>query len=98
MLKMRVQGLSCGGATLVHLAPPSVVSCTTPSPLPAQSTLTSSGEGASAVIVPKAEGVTVDPYLPAFGGMSQVAPRVRSPLIGVQLRPPLVVFHTPAVA
>ena len=68
-----------------------------PSPVPAQRTLTSSGEGASAVTVPSGEGVTVDAYLPALAGISHVA-RVRSPLIGVQLWPPLVVFQTPAVA
>ena len=65
--------------------------------MPAQSTLTSRGEGASAVIVPSGAGVTVPAYLPAFAGTSQVW-RVRSPLMAVQLWPPLVVFHTPAVA
>ena len=97
MLKMRVQGLICGGVTLVHFAPPSVVTWIRPSPVPAHSTLTSSGEGASAVIEPCAAGVTVDAYLPAFAGTSQVW-RVRSPLMAVQLWPPLVVFQTPAVA
>jgi hypothetical protein len=43
------------------------------------------------------DGVTVDAYLPALAGMSHVW-RVRSPLMAVQLCPPLVVFHTPAVA
>jgi hypothetical protein len=97
MLKMRVHGLIPGGVTLVHFAPPSVVHWISPSPVPAQSTLTSSGEGAIAVTVPSADGVTVDAYLPALGGTSQVW-RVRSPLMAVQLCPPLVVFHTPAVA
>ena len=97
MLKMRVHGLICGGVTLVHFAPPSVVSWISPSPVPAQSTLTSSGEGASAVTDPSGDGVTVDAYLPAFAGTSQVW-RVRSPLMAVQLCPPLVVFQTPAVA
>src|SRR4051812_34622295 len=94
---MRVHGLICGGVTLLHFAPPSVVSCRSPSPVPAHSTFTSSGEGASAVTEPIAAGVTVPAYLPAFAGMSHVC-RVRSPLIAVQLWPPLVVFHTPAVA
>src|SRR5271168_4543232 len=97
MLKMRVQGLISGGVTLVHFAPPSRVTWIRPSPVPAQSTLTSTGEGARAVIVPSGDGPTVEPYLPAFTGMSHVW-RVKSPLIGVQLCPPLVVFHTPAVA
>src|SRR5260370_96470 len=97
MLKMRVHGLIAGGDTFDHFLPPSIVTWIKPSPLPVQSTLTSSGEGASAVIVPSAEGVTVDAYLPAFAGTSQVW-RVKSPLIAVQLWPPLVVFHTPAVA
>src|SRR5215472_7038629 len=97
MLKMRVQALICGGVTLVHLAPPSVVTWIKPSPVPAQSTLLSSGDGASAVTVPSADGVTPGAYLPALAGISQVW-RVRSPLIAVQLWPPLVVFQTPAVA
>src|ERR1017187_41043 len=41
-------------------------------------------------------GVTLATYLPALAGTSHVW-RVRSPLMGVQLCPPLVVFHTPAV-
>src|SRR5689334_12880197 len=98
MLKMRVQGLICGGVTLVHFCPPLVVTWMTPSPVPAQSTLTSRGEGASAVTLPSADGFTVDAYLPALEGMSQVARRVRSQEIGVQEWPPLVVFQTPAVA
>src|SRR5580704_8622502 len=97
MLKIRVHGLICGGVTSVHFAPPLLVSWISPSPVPAQSTLTSSGEGARAVIEPVADGVTVEPYLPALAGTSQVW-RVRSPLIAVQLWPPLLVFHTPAVA
>ncbi len=97
MLKMRVHGLICGGVTLVHFAPPSMVTWIRPSPVPAQSTFTSSGEGASAVMVPRADGFTVDAYLPALAGTSHVW-RVRSPLIGVQLCPPLMVFQTPAVA
>src|SRR5580692_7374180 len=95
ILKMRVHGLICGGVTLAHLAPPSIVSWIRPSPVPAHKTLTSSGEGASAVMEPDAEGVTEAPYFPAFVGTSQVW-RVRSPLMGVQLWPALLVFHTPA--
>ena len=68
-----------------------------PSPVPAHRTFTSSGEGASAVTDPCAAGFTVDAYLPALAGMSQVC-RVRSPLMAVQLWPPLEVFQTPAVA
>src|SRR5580700_3907713 len=97
MLKIRVHGLIWDGVTSVHFAPPSVVSCRRPSPVPAQSTLTSRGEGASAVMEPAGAGVTVEAYLPAFVGTSQDW-RVRSPLMGVQLWPPLLVFHTPAVA
>src|ERR1700733_4105995 len=97
MLKMRLHGLICGGVTLVHFAPPSVVSWMRPSPAPAQSTLTSSGEGARAVMEPCGAGVTVAAYLPALAGTSHVW-RVRSPLMAVQLCPPLPVFHTPAVA
>src|SRR5436305_10202262 len=59
MLKMRVHGLIWGGVTLVHFTPPSVVSWMRPSPVPAQSTLTSRGDGASAVIDPIGAGVTV---------------------------------------
>src|ERR1700689_2677918 len=97
MLKMRVHGLICGGVTSVHFTPPSGGTWMRPSPAPAHSTLTSSGEGASAVMEAVAAGVTVAPYLPAFAGTSQVW-RVRSPLIAVQLWPPLLVFPTPAVA
>src|ERR1041385_5421949 len=68
-----------------------------PSPVPAQSTLTSRGEGASAVTDPAGAGVTVEAYFPALAGTSQVW-RGRSPLMGVQLGPPLMVFQTPAVA
>src|SRR5271169_4689875 len=56
ILKMRVHGLICGGVTLVHFAPPSIVTCSRPSPVPAQRTFTSSGDGASAVIDPRAAG------------------------------------------
>ena len=49
------------------------------------------------VIEPYAATVTVDAYLPAFVGTSQLW-RVRSPLIAVQLCPALEVFQTPAVA
>src|SRR5271157_1150359 len=97
MLKMRVHALISDGVTLVHFAPPSVVTCSSPSPVPAHSTLTSRDDGASAVIDPVGAGVTVPAYLPAFAGTSQVW-RVRSPLMAVQLWPPLAVFHTPAVA
>src|SRR5579864_639677 len=85
ILKMRVQGLMAEGVTLVHDFPPSVVTWIRPSPVPAHSTFTSRGEGASAVIDPCATGVTVDAYLPALAGISHFSPRVRSPLIGVQL-------------
>ena len=93
MLKMRVHGLICGGVTLVHFAPPSIVTWMLPSSVPAQRTLTSFGEGESAVIVPSGAGVTVLAYLPAFAGTSQVW-RVRSPLMRVQLLPPSIVFNT----
>src|SRR5215472_12596484 len=71
MLKMRAQGLISAGVTLVHLAP-SVVTWIRPSPVPAHSTLTSSGEGASAVTVPSGAGVTSAAYFPALAGTSQV--------------------------
>src|SRR5215469_12265283 len=97
MLKMRVHGLISAGAVFVQVLPPSAVSCSSPSPVPAHSTFTSSGEGASAVIDPIGAGVTVDAYLPAFAGTSQVC-RVRSSLMALQLCPPLEVFHTRCVA
>src|SRR5215469_10512682 len=97
MLKTRVQGLICGGVTSTHLAPPSKVAWMLPSSLPAHITLTSSGEGARAVMAPDCDGVTVAPYLPVLDGTSQVF-RVRSPEMAVQLWPPLVDFQTPAVA
>src|SRR4051794_36936642 len=97
MLKIRVHGLICGGVTSVHFNPPFVVTWMSPSPVPAHSTLTSSGEGANAVTVPRAVRFTSVAYLPAFDGTSHVC-RVRSPLIAFQLRPPSNVFHTPEVA
>src|ERR1022692_2915634 len=98
ILKMRVHGLICAGVRSVHLAPPSVVTCSRPSPVPAHRTLTSRGEGPSAVTDRVADTVTVEAYLPAFCGTSHFWARVRSPLMAVQLWPPLVVFQTPAVA
>src|SRR5260370_42490976 len=68
MLKMRVHGLICGGVTLVHFRPPSMVTWMRPSPVPAHSTLTSRGEGARAVTEPMGDAVTVEAYLPAFAG------------------------------
>src|SRR5580658_9150190 len=56
ILKMRVHGLMAGGVTSVHLAPPSMVTWMAPSPEPDHNTLTSSGEGASAVTEPDAVG------------------------------------------
>src|ERR1043165_8947501 len=100
MLKMRVHAFIWGGVTLVHFAPPFVVNWITPSPVPAQSTLTSSGDGARAVTEPSARSGRLNPsaYLPALAGISHSLPRVRSPLIGGQLWPPFTVFQTPAVA
>src|SRR6516164_11737831 len=98
MLKMRVHGLICGGVVLVQWAPPSNVAWMSPSPVPAHSTFTSSGDGESAVTDPSAVAVTPDAYLPELDGISHFSPRVRSPLIAVQLCPPLTVFQTPEVA
>src|SRR5579862_7601334 len=98
MLKMRVQAFICGGVTLVHFLPPSMVTWMYPSLVPAHSTLTSRGDGPSAVTEPTACADTVAPYFPALVGVSHLSARVRSPLIGVQLCPALVVFQTPAVA
>src|ERR1035437_2903760 len=84
MLKMRVQAWIWGGLMLFHLAPPSVVTWMRPSPVLAQSTLTSRGEGAMAVTVPAGAGVTVEAYLPALPGTCHVW-RESSPLMGVQL-------------
>src|SRR5512143_2517653 len=93
MLKMRVQGLIAGGVTLVQRTPPSMVTWMLPSSVPAQITVTSRGEGESAVIAPSGATVTSLAYFPALGGTSQVW-RVRSGLIRVQLWPRSMVFHT----
>src|SRR5215831_15013907 len=93
MLKMRVHAVICGGVTLVHFRPPFTVSWMLPSSVPAHRTLTSFGEGASAVIDPAGPGVTPLAYLPTFFGTSHVC-RVRSPLIRVQLLPPSIVLNT----
>src|SRR6476646_2874103 len=68
ILKIRVQGLICGGVTFVHLAPPSVVTWMLPSSVPAQSRFTSFEDGESAVIVPAGLGVTPPAYLPVLAG------------------------------
>src|SRR6185437_1079296 len=95
---MRVQGLRPAGVTLLQCAPPSRVTCTLPSEVPAQIMAALSGEGASAVMVPRAAGFSLAAYLPALAGTGQAAPRVRSGLMRVQLWPPLSVFHTALVA
>ena len=85
MLKMRVHGLIAAGVTFDHAPPPFVVTWIAPSSLPAQTTLMSSGDSASAVIEPSGAGVTVLAYVPALAGTAHVC-RVRSPLMRVQLR------------
>src|SRR5262249_31522946 len=86
MLNMRVQALIPAGVTLVHFAPPSIVTWMLPSSVPAQMTLMFFGDGDSAVIVPAGAGVTPLAYLPAFAGTAHVC-RVRSGLMRVQLCP-----------
>jgi hypothetical protein len=93
MLKMRVHGLIAAGVTFDHAPPPLVVTWIAPSSLPAQTTLMSSGDRASAVIEPSGAGVTVLAYLPAVEGTAHVW-RVRSPLMRVQLLPPSMVLNT----
>src|SRR5512146_1987157 len=93
MLKIRVHGLICAGVTLLQLVPPSMVTWTLPSSVPAQITLTLRGDGDSAVMEPCGDGVTVLPYLPVFAGTAQVW-RVRSGLMRVQLCARSVLFHT----
>src|SRR5215469_3566021 len=85
-LKILVHGLIDGGVTFFQVAPPSVVTCTLPSSVPAQMTFRLFGEGESAVIAPRGAAVTLSPYFPAFAGTAQVC-RVRSGLILVQLCP-----------
>ena len=93
MLKMRVHGLIAGGVTLVHFAPPSVVTWMLPSSVPAQSTFDARGDGESAVIEPCGPGVTLLAYFPAFAGTAHVC-RARSGLMRVQLCAWSIVFHT----
>src|SRR5215472_17271472 len=93
MLKMRVHGAIPFGVTSFQVAPPSVVTWITPSSVPAHSTCTDGGEGASAVIAPRGDAVTLCAYRPAEGGTAQVC-RARSPLVRVQLWPRSSDFHT----
>src|SRR5581483_5205600 len=93
MLKMRVHGLMAGGVTFFQVRPPSIVTCTLPSSVPAHSTFTLFGEGDSAVMVPRGPGVTLLAYFPALAGTSHVC-RARSGLMRVQLCARSVVFHT----
>src|SRR5262245_45804787 len=86
MLKIRVHGLICGGVTSVHLTPPSIVTWMLPSSVPAQSTFTSRGDGASAVIDPVGDGFAPSAYLPTLAGTAHVW-RDRPPLMRVQLCP-----------
>src|SRR5262245_2777243 len=72
MLKMRVHGVTAGGVTFCHFAPPSIVPWILPSSVPAQMTFWLRGDSESAVILPNGDGVTVLAYLPAFAGTSQV--------------------------
>ncbi len=93
MLKMRVHAAMALGVTLVHLAPPSVVTWMLPSSVPAQITPSSRGEGERAVIVPCGPGVTSLAYLPTLGGTVHVW-RARSGLMRVHAWPPSRVFQT----
>ena len=94
MLKMRVHGLIAAGVTLLHFTPPSVVTEIVPSSVPVQMIPMFLLDSDIAVIAPAAFGVTLDAYLPAVEGTPQVAPRVRSPLMRVQLCARSVLFHT----
>ncbi len=60
------------GVTLLHVAPPFMVTWIWPSSVPAQRMLTARGEADSAVMVPSGAGVTVLAYLPAVAGTSQL--------------------------
>src|SRR4051794_17986019 len=93
MLKKRVHGLTAGGVTFVHVAPPSIVTWRNPSSVPAHRTRTSRGEGPSAVMLPNGAGVTPLAYLPAFAGTAHVG-RARSGLMRVHERARSVDFHT----
>src|SRR5258708_18214971 len=93
MLKMRVHGWMADGVTFDQLFPPSTVTCTAPSSVPAPMTRMSRGDGATAVIEPSGVAVTLLPYLPVVGGTPHVA-RARSGLMRVHEWPRSVVFHT----
>src|SRR6185437_14259333 len=73
---MRVQGLRPAGVTLLQCAPPSRVTCTLPSEVPAQIMAALSGEGASAVMVPRAAGFSLAAYLPAVAAVERLPHRV----------------------
>src|SRR5258708_38662128 len=80
--------------TLVHVAPPSRVTCTSPSLLPVQITPAFTGDSASpyttsAYSTPMLSGVS-PPEMPCF----DLSLRVRSGLITCQLLPPSVVTCT----
>src|SRR6267142_2704195 len=89
------QGPSCGGVTSVQALPPSRVTWTRPSSLPAQMIFASTGDGASAYTTPRCVALagSVPRYLPTFAGGSHVL-RVRSGLISFQLSPRSVDIHT----
>jgi hypothetical protein len=90
---MRVHGAIPGGVTSRHVAPPSAVVWMLPSSVPAHSTPASRGEGASAVIAPRGEGVTPAAYLPALAGTAHVW-RARSGLMRVHDPPRSSDRHT----
>src|SRR5262245_48115267 len=77
--------------TFVHVLPPSMLMCTSPSSLPAHRTPFCFGDSAMAKMVPENSTVVLSPVMgPPDHCCLLLSSRVRSGLIGFQLMPPSV--------
>src|SRR6266540_1998893 len=94
MLTRPRSGMSFG-VTLVHVFPPSRVTCTMPSSDPAQMTFTSVFPGASENTVAYISGLFMSCVIgPPESCIVLGSCLVRSPLIRSHVSPPFVDFHT----
>src|SRR5271163_4594211 len=92
---MALQTDTAAGVTFCQVAPPSRVSCTAPSSVPAQITPSLTGDGA--MVISEPSGFFGSFFSAGFSTGLFAGVRVRSGLIFSQLVPPLVVFSTNCV-
>ncbi len=91
---MRPSASRPGIDTLVQCAPPSRVSCTTPSSVATQICLAATGEGATASSVPNVSAPVTSSVSPPVRPWRSLRLRVRSGLIGAQCRPASVLRNS----